>query len=197
MPWIPIYITSKDADQLLNWLNNEEQVAFIVRDSENRLIAKPSLDKLQEGRICIWHIPSGPIPWPRKKKGIFGTKEWIDSVVDPWAGWDEEVVGGDGNVWFGSSYVGVFWLNANTVSARSDNAIGLSSFEWIGNHYSVLGRNAPEITSKWWRRLSGWIGRNSQRVPRSGRLDGNDKEIYAFNDAVSFLSAGGGRDDNP
>jgi hypothetical protein len=101
MPWLPIYADSIDFEEILGWLNASEELAFIVPNGPGRWIAVPTTEAIQKSRICLWHIPSGPLPLlhphPSKK---------IDPISDPWAGWEELRVGAD-NPYFGAGHPGI------------------------------------------------------------------------------------------
>ena len=196
MPWIPLYLTQSDAGELLKRLNADEEIAFIRRESPNSLVATETLAAVTDGRLCLWHIPSGPLPWYRQKKRWFVSRTWLDEVPDPWRGWPEEMAAADGNPWFGN-HAGIIWWNVATQSVTTPGAIGMSGFEWIGNRYAPLGFAAPDATNRWWRRLRAWIDRRCRKVPRFGPIAGSDAEIFTFPGAFAFLENGGARDENP
>jgi hypothetical protein len=192
MPWLPLYVDNADLQQLLSWLNSDEEIAFIVSDGPKRWKAVSSLDKFGRGCYCIWHLPSGPLP-------LLGLGTIKDSEVpDPWAGWTELRTGADPDTpYFGAGHPGIIWLNARPTACRNPKAIGLSSFEWIGNRYRVLGRPAAETTEKWWQRLRKSVKKVSHRIPRVGPCDGPLPEIWAFPSAHVAILSGVPRDSNP
>jgi hypothetical protein len=73
----------------------------------------------------------------------------------------------------------------------------MSGFEWIGNHYKVIGSPAEPVTEKWWHRLRRKIKRDAQRIPREGPPDGPHPEIWALPGALAQIEAGMPRDANP
>ncbi len=122
----------------------------------------------------------------------------VDFISDPWSGWTELRAGADGICpYFGPGHVGIIWLNQRPISRRVSDGVGLSSFEWIGNHYSLIGSRAPEVTEKFWQRLRRWAKKSAVRIPRSGPLDGAHPEIYAFPSALAGFRNGRDRDSNP
>lgn len=74
----------------------------------------------------------------------------------------------------------------------------LSSFEWIGNHYRIIGTAADPATEAWWKRLRHSMkSLNATRIPRSGPLDGPDAEAWALPSALAKIRAGAPGDVNP
>ena len=193
MPWLPIYADSVDFEEVLGWLNTSEELAFIVTDGPGRWIAVPTIQAIESPRICLWHVPSGPLPLLHPQPS-----QAIGSISDPWAGWEELRAGADSsNPYFGAGHPGIIWLNVRPKSYRDPNAIGLSSFEWVGNHYSVIGRKADESTERLWRKMRRWAQKSAIKIPRSGALDGPNAEIFAFPSAIAAFKDGAQRTDNP
>lgn len=192
MPWLPLYVDDADSQQLLSWLNTDEEIAFIVSDGPKQWKAVHSIESIVNGRYCLWHAPSGPLP-------LVGHGTIKDGQVrDPWAGWTEVRTGANPNTpYFGAGHPGIVWLNARPISHRNSKAIGLSSFEWIGNYYRIIGNPAPEVTEKWWQRLRKAVKKVARRIPREGPCDGADAEIWAFPSAYESILSGTPRDSNP
>ena len=193
MPSLPMYAGPTDFESIRAWLNAEVEIAFLVSDGPGKWIAVSKIPSFTQERICLWHTPSGRLP-------LLGpTHHDPDGVVrNPWDGWTERRPGADPTTpYFGAGHPGIIWLNARPRGHTSPESIGLSSFEWIGNWYRLIGRSAPEVTSRWWQRLRRWIKRAAKRVPRTGRLDGPDPEIWALPEAYHLLLVGTPRDDNP
>jgi len=193
MPWIPIYADDTDFQVLHGWLNQNEEIAFVISDGPSRWRAVHTVPSIDSRRICLWHIPSGPLPLlhPHPSKRI-------DSITDPWSGWSGLRDGADKSCpYFGAGHPGVFWLNHWPHGRREPQNIGLSSFEWIGNRYSVIGSPAPEVTEKFWQRLRRWIKKMAIQIPRSGPVDGEHPEIWAFPSALAAFRNGCSRDSNP
>jgi hypothetical protein len=191
LPWLPLYVDDADLEQLMSWLNTDEEIAFIVSDGPKQWKAVPSLEKIASGRYCIWHLPSGPLPLV----GYGSIKD--GQVFDPWAGWTEVRTGADPSTPYFGSHAGIIWLNAWPTSYRNDAAIGLSSFEWIGNRYRIIGKPAPEATEKWWQRLRKSVKKVARRIPRNGPCDGPYLEIWAFPSAYEAIISGVSCDSNP
>jgi len=192
MPWLPIYATEQDIQSIFEFLNNEEEIAFIVSDGPGKWIPKKQLQYEGDIRYCIWHVPSGPLPLIRQNDQEDGL------IEDPWQGWKEERSGSDPkNPYFGAGHPGIIWLNARAVSKRNPNSIGLSSFEWIGNWYRIIGNAAPEATEKFWKRMGRRVKKGAIRIPRDGAWDGEKPEIWALPDAQIKIKSGIERDNNP
>ena len=193
MPWLPLYMDDVDAQQIAALLNSDASIAFIVSQGPGRWVAQHSLTELADARFCIWHIPSGPLPL----LGPGGASSL--TVGDPWAGWAELRSGFDRRQpYFGAGHPGVIWWNLRTKSRSAPDRIGLSSFEWIGNHYRVIGSAADTSTEQWWAGLRKSLRKQEAgRIPRTGPLDGPDPEIWAMPSALAKIVSGVPRDDNP
>ena len=193
MPWLPIYADSNDFEEILGWLNAAKELAFIVSDGPGRWIAVPTIEAIQNSRICLWHVPSGPLPLLHPHPS-----NEIDSISDPWAGWEELRVGAASSYpYFGPGHPGVFWLNVRPKSLRDPSAIGMSSFEWIGNHYWAIGQRADGSTKKFWQMMRRWAQKAAIKIPREGPLDGPRSEVFAFPSAVAAFNDGTRRAANP
>ena len=189
MPWLPLYANSDDFDEIREWLNSEESVGFLVSCGPKKWVAVNKLDAWTSPRIALWHIPSGPLPLLAEEPSAEDGE-----IADPWSAWTERRTGADPTTpYFGAGHPGVIWFNLHSSNGR----IGLSSFEWIGNHYQIIGSAANPDTEKWWRRLGRRIKRDAVRVPRSGPVDGGKPEIWALPSALSAIKAGAKRDSNP
>jgi hypothetical protein len=187
-----MYIDDVDVNELLDWLNKHPDVAFIVADGPGRWIARNEIALAGDSRFCIWHTPSGPLP-------LVGRQGYPDEIVGaPWTGWEERRQGADPrDPYFGVGHPGVIWWNVKTKSARTDG-IGLSSFEWIGNHYKILGNAAPPETEAFWKSLRRLVkSRHAIRVPRAGAVNWPRPEIWTFPSAYRKIAAGMARDLNP
>lgn len=192
MPWLPMYIDATDAEALLGILNSDSSIAFIVRDGHGRWRARNSVTALHQGRHCLWHHPSGPLPL------VQPAALSKDEIPDPWSGWVDATHAEQRETpYFGPGHPGVIWLN---VRANNDGThINISSFEWIGNHYAALGSSASPLTQKWWKQLNKNIKRlGGVLVPRHGPIEGANKgTVWALPSALSRITNGATRDANP
>jgi hypothetical protein len=200
MPWLPMYLHAIDVKIVLDRLDGDKELAWIIPRGPGRWIAVPKHPRLagyEYGRYALWHVPSGPLPLIASQGQARTSEAWID---DPWKGWNELRPGADPQVpYFGAGHSGVYWLNLRVAASPVEGLarIGMSSFEWIGNHYRIIGRPAEKATELHWKRLRSWAGRNAERIPRSGPVDGPGAEIYAFPTALRAIRAGATRSPNP
>src|SRR5689334_7347129 len=103
MSWLPIYADSNDFRDIHEWLNSCEELAFIVADGPQKWRAVNSIPELQPGRVCLWHVPSGPLPLVHPPP----SRE-TSEIADPWGGWQELRAGADPGVpYFGPAHVGI------------------------------------------------------------------------------------------
>lgn len=188
MAWLPFYASENDIPALLSHLNASEDLAFIVSDGPGKWIAKNAIDALADGRHCLWHVASGPLPLFR------GAKVPPGEIANPLVGWSEVRAGADPtNPYFGAGHPGVFWLNLYsrvTDRVSGESLVGLSSFEWIGNHYKSIGVAAKSETEKYWKSLALWMKTLAVKVPRGGPRQPTPPEIWAFSDAQALFEAG-------
>jgi hypothetical protein len=213
---LPIFADEFDAPHLVDWLNGEEDIAFIVSDGPQRWKAVRKVSGIKNGRHALWHVPSGPLP--RVKK--YGDTE---PIANPWRGWKERHPGRDSTTpWFGGVCTSVFNLELNTIwppdwvrvnpesvaafvvmrldsSASEEEAdletvwdtptgsdepiLGLSHFDWLGNHYRLIGYGASPLGIQWWKRLRRWVARSSTRL-QAGRFS-----FWAFPSALEKLKS--------
>lgn len=204
MPWIPLYADQRDFQWLTSWLNDEPDIAWIVSDGRKRWKALNAIEAGNQGRYCLWHAPSGALPLLTQHAArlprwtLLARPLQAQFVSNPWQGWKEKMTGADrSQPFFGAGHPGVFWLNMRPLGTVGSGSIGLSSFEWIGNRYRVLGDGANPTTEKWWRRLRRQIAKRAVRIPREGSTDGPKTEIWALPSAFQSIRNGTLRELNP
>jgi hypothetical protein len=189
MPWLPVYADRQDIEQVIALLNADGEAAFIVPVGPRQWRAVERLEGFADGRYCIWCHSGGGLPLIRPK----GKRNGV--VRNPWAGWTEEVTGMDPDTpYFGPGHPTVIWFDIRT---PAEGVIRMSSFEWIGNHYRVLGSAAPAAVEKWWQRLKRAVTKSAKRIPRTGPVSGPRPEIWALPSAYAKIGAGAPRTDNP
>jgi hypothetical protein len=188
MPWLPMYLLGSDVEILLDHLDADEELAWVVGGS-GRWRASARRAAAVGPRTALWHVPSGPLPLPSAE--MMAAPDWID---DPWHGWSERRITDPDVPWFGPSSPKYYWLNLRTAE---HGPIPISSFEWIGNRYRLIGRAADPATERHWRRLGRWAAKVGAKIPRSGPLNGPRPEVHAFPEALAAIAAGRGRAVNP
>ena len=187
MPWLPFYASATDYGAIRDHLNSEASLAYITSAGPGKWVAVRTVESLVSGHHCLWHIPSGPLPLLR------GKDQDNDQILDPFVAWTEVHPGADPSTpYFGAGHPGVFWLNLNVegVSKQGDSVVGLSSFEWIGNHYRIIGNAAQPETEAYWKVLRRWVAKSAVNVPRGGPSKLSPPEIWAFSGAQLQFSQG-------
>jgi hypothetical protein len=212
MPWIPMYLVDADVKQLCAMLNDDPDIALVVPDGVNRWKAQRKVPKLPNGEHALWHIPSGPIELESKDY-----KANPKIVRNPFKGWRARIPEFErdhgGVPWFGPGPLGIFRLTirrtagtkrdifspmtARPWTAPANEVIGLSTFGWIGNHYSIIGYKAPKATELYWNTLRRRIAKAAVKIPSDGPLGGKYKSIWAFPAALAEIKRGRKRADNP
>jgi hypothetical protein len=200
MAWTPMYLLSEDVAILNDWLNQEDEIAFLVSNGKNKWIAtkqhdimgdieKQKFGKTNFAEYKLWHVPSGPLPlsWTR---GVIKSKQHSEDDVkisNPWAGWTEIMIGANSRVpYFGAGHPGVISL---VIKISNDGEIPMSSFGWIGNHYKIIGNAADPTTEMFWNKLKRMVKKIGTHIPRSNSAGGK-KEIYAFPVAYKEIQNG-------
>ena len=190
LPWLPLYLAYDDLTLISNWLSADEDIALITSTGPSEWKAVSNFDITVTGKYCLYHKRSGGLPLLPKTGN--SAPEIIQNPSD---GWREQRSGANPNLpYFGAGTPSVFWFN---VRMEENGVIGLSSFEWIGNHYSIIGNSAPELAKKWWNKLKRWSKKNAVRIPRSGAIEGAKPEIWTFRAAFKEIESGKGRAPNP
>ena len=206
MPWLPLYATPADLDMVIQWLNEDDEIAFVMPDGPERWIARKAISCIDRARYCLWHVPSGPLPLLgdggaviREVRGWLATRMGIpmpsrsprrhvdDWIADPWKGWRGSIGANPTQPYFGS-HPGIIWFNA-AIQAE-EQVVPMSGFEWIGNRYKPLGRGATRATEEWWRRLRRRVANAATRVPRGGPTSTMPLEIYALPGALEAFERG-------
>lgn len=197
---LPFYAVDDDFRVIVDWLNQDEEIAFIVSEGPTRWKAVRQINFHHVPKDCsLWHVPAGQLP-------LVGSGEEGRVVEDPFSGWEDprfqqrsqyaDFVPSP-SPYFGPGCPVVIDLSFRP-KGRLVDSVGLSNFGWIGGHYSSIGSPAPEEPRKWWDKLRRWMDKTSaKRIGRSGPMSGDDKEIYCFRGAYELFLIGTPRDENP
>ncbi len=210
MAWLPMYLLAEDAVILNDWLNQEEEIAFLVSNRQKKWIAKKEhnitadigTQKFGDGydfvipnyaEYNLWHIPSGGLPLLNANtdgvKLKLDKEDWEEEnkIENPWLGWTEMRTGINSRVpYFGAGHPGVMHLKINLAH---DPEIRMSSFGWIGNHYKIIGNGANELTEKFWGKLKRRCKKIATQIPRCNHPTAK-KEIFAFPAAYAAIKDG-------
>lgn len=193
-----MYLDQTDAPLLVNMLNADDDIAFIVMENKPwlgspRWRAVRTLAAIEDRRYCLWHIPGPALLLPGKNPD--GSAD--TPVENPWEPWQARADSSfPGCPFLGAGHPAVFWLDLRLASHKTSGGVGLSSFEWIGNRYKSLGNPAASVTTKRWNALKHWVRDRAQLIPRWGPLDGPENEIWAFPSALARIRQGIPRDSN-
>ena len=190
MSWLPVYISKEDLKNVSSWLCDEPNIALIKSVEPGKWQAFNDFSIETSGRYCLYHTECGPLPLISDSM-----LEEDGTIEDPFSGWQELKSGAEKDIpWFGPGHTAIFWFNVRQVEG---DMIGMSSFEWIGNHYSSIDGPAPDAAKKWWARLGRWIKKQSKRIQRRGEVFGDNNEIYAMESALQSINGGCKRAFNP
>ena len=197
MAEIFVYMTSADGDVIREWINAEDEIAWIVKAAqvgrEYHWKAVHSLDRLEQGEYKLWHTSSGVLNIPS------GSRNVPDAIIaDPFAGW-VQTLGSEARLvpWFGGNLPGPFTFYFSPSGRRGSDSIGRSGFNWLGNRYAAIGKPAPVASRKWWARLGRYVRSHATEVPWPYPAGIGRHKAYVFPDALIRVSNRVGLDANP
>jgi hypothetical protein len=202
MAWLPMYLLKPDIEFLNDWLNQEDDIAFLVSNGSKKWIARKEhninfdIDSQTNNsfikRYSLWHIASGALPLLGGNSGAVSLRlnkdDFIqETIADPWKGWTEKRTGADSSTpYFGAGHPGIFHL---TIKMPANNEIPISGIEWIGNHYRIIGNGADKTTEAFWNKLRRMAKKVATQIPRCNDSMGRN-EIYAFPKAYEEIRNG-------
>lgn len=198
MPGLIFYATRADSESLRQWINEEKDIAWIVKtreqDNTYEWKAVERLDSLAEQCYALWHVGSGPLNVPSGKTDV------PDSIVaDPFQGWRQTLGYPNGTEpWFGGNLPGPYSLTFAEHGCEAPDSLARSEFSWLGDRYKSIGKPAHPLALKWWQRLTRFIERSTTKIPwaeTANRL--RSLPAYVFPDAAIQLREGRHRDINP
>ena len=197
-----MYLLKSDVELLNDWLNNEDEIAFLVPNGSKKWIAKKQYDILADSNLpnqssiyqqySLWHVPSGSLPLLGSNRGfaslIFNEKDSVEEkITDPWNGWTEARTGANPNrPYFGPGHPGVFQLD---IKLFPDGEIPISGIQWIGNHYKIIGNGADKSTEFFWNKMRRMAKKIATQIPRCNDGKGRN-EIFAFPNAYEEIKNG-------
>src|SRR5688572_9974713 len=119
MPNIPFYADSTDFQTIHSWLNDCDELAFIVADVYQGWRAVNYVPEPLVGRACLWHVPSGSLLL------VYPASDEIGKVIDPWSGWQELCPEANpSRPYFRPGHPGIIWLDAHPTSRFDSEGIG-------------------------------------------------------------------------
>jgi hypothetical protein len=68
VPQVSFVADEDDFANILAYLYDRPDIAFIVADGPGRWRTVQLLDRIDVDRIALWHIPSGPLPLPQSNR---------------------------------------------------------------------------------------------------------------------------------
>ena len=189
-----MYLDLDDLPMLEQFLNDDEQILFVVRTGESLFQTfKPF--KLRPNMECtLWHLPCGKIPLAcRDAKGRITVDPCIPTASQLGAISLELQVRPRKYQTLVPRACGQLYDLCNF---DDDSAIGRSDFGWIGNRFSSCSERPNKKTELWWNRLRRWISKNAIKIPFYGPIDGPRRDAWAFPAAYSAIKSGTPRSAN-
>jgi hypothetical protein len=179
--------------------------SFVLSDtlSQQRWKAVRSVPRLRDGKHCLWHVPSGPLPLPIDRNTG-------QAVADAWSGWMETRPRSDPTMPnFVPGHPAEIYLEVWTRHRPYSQAeraslpmllsywtgehdvLVLSTFGWIGDYYAP----APPAAWSWWRRLEAWMAVQTTSIGGFPNSDddgglGEGVSFWALPSALEKLKSG-------
>lgn len=187
--WLPLYMVAEDVPLLRTRLNDDPEIAFILRDGPGRWRAVRHADDIH-GKMMLWHMPGGALP-------LLHRQGEDTPIENPFAGWTEERPGLDQSVpYFGpyspSSLLLRIWVPG--WRGLPPGCVDISDVSWPALRAM---RSPPSPTRQWWNQLRKWVRQHAHRITRRGPLEGSRADIWAMPAALHAIKAGLERADNP
>jgi hypothetical protein len=188
MPNLSFFADEHDAPLLLERLNDDPEVSFLVDDagpivggsewtwSRYRLMTR--LPSIADGEHHLWHVAGHPFPsghervHPDPALSVIHFTLW--SRHRPYA--EDELQSLPARV--------SHWTKGHPFLASSH-------LSWLGNRYSIIGAPAHPATVKWWARLQRWMRSHATPLKVHSQVT-----FYAFPSALERLRAGVAYDAN-
>ena len=182
---ILFYADKNDLKSIEEYFNQHPEIAFIVPDGPRRWRAVKTVSGLRRKSVALWHVLSGPPPLLHPLPSNEETR-----ISNPWRGWKELRSVGKVAPYFGPDDTGIIWFNRRLCGKYKPANLGMSSFGWVGSYFS----KAKKSTEQFWKDLRAWVKANATLIPRTGRVNGPRREIWAFPSALAAFKRGQGRD---
>jgi hypothetical protein len=182
MPSILVYALESDLQTIVDYLNEDPDIAYVISDGPRRWRTVDRMAKLIAGHHALWHRPGEALP-------LVGASDAEPDrpILNPDAGWEERLPSAvPGQPFFGS-HPSVVWLH---ISTGQPGIVPMSAVGWIGNRYRAIGQGATPATNKWWQRLQRWIKSQTVTVPRGNLQTSALKDVAAFPAALEQLKNG-------
>lgn len=195
MPSLALYLEVEDLRLLVDRIDSDDELAWIVPRRGGGWVARPSLDIKLARWVTLWHTPGGPLPLlvPVAGSRRLERRGWI---ADPFAGWPDEFGGAELEPRLGDP-PGVFRLRLcvrGGPGERPDQPeVGLSALGWIGRHYAAIGSVPEKSTERCWNRLRTWVMATGVRISRRDPLEAERAsrlDAFAFPAALAAIRAG-------
>jgi hypothetical protein len=188
MPWIPLYLSGADYQQVIDIFNCDPDVCFVVGNGDGAWRAVDEISVAGEETYTIWHTPSGPFRSLSPSRNLF-------LVEEKSADWIAKSVRGNPKqpmIWAGGQ-PGVIHLELKGCTADEGAPIALSGLQWVGNKTNIQrGMPTSECTEVWWNALRRGLKKQATVVPYGGLNGIGRRDVYAFPQAIAEMQAGRG-----
>jgi hypothetical protein len=179
--------------------------SFLLSDtfSQQRWKAVRTVARLRDGKHCLWHVPSGPLPLPLDCR-------MGQAVADAWSGWVESRPASDPTMphfvpGHPAEIYLELWTRHRSYSAAEraslpmlvsywtgeQDILVLSTFGWVGDYCGP----APQTAWNWWQGLEAWMTVHATGIggfPNPDEDGGPEAGVsfWAFPSALEKLKSG-------
>jgi len=196
MAEILIYMVEDDVPILVDWLNGEENVAWVLKVAQvgclYRWQAFHTIASVAPGEYCLWHTQFQRLTIPSGSPRVMDT-----AILDPFLGWNQWLDHDRAQTpWFGALHPGPFHFCYNPKGHEAPNSIGRSGFSWLADYFRPIGHGADLDSKKWWQRLRRFVKKETVRVSWPPDIDSRLR-AYVFPRANEMHMLGTPLDVNP
>jgi len=197
MPAIQFYAAEDDFIEILDFLNKDVDIAFIVNEKPKSFKAVETLTTEQfNSEFIIWHTSASLPKQSPKNLSSIELIEWNKNpeiIEEPFLGWEYEGLTHKGFPNFNNSPAIIqFEKTSMTDTFENGETIAQSSFSWVGNYFSIMGSKPDPVVQKWWNRFKRTIKKLSVQItnPAPRQNEFNPKPyIYLLPAALSAHKA--------
>jgi hypothetical protein len=193
-----VYATKHDADPIRKWINNDPDIAWIVKIAEQGSTchwkAVSAIDSIEEQTYALWHMRSGSLNIPS------GDRNVPDAIVsDPFTGWFQTMQrSGATEPWLGVNLPGPYSFAFAESGREAPGSLARSEFCWLEDRYKSIGKPANPEAKLWWRKLRRFLEKSSIQVPWASVTNQKRRIMaYVFPEAKFQIDQGRHRDLNP
>jgi len=194
---IQLYIDQEDFRQIVQLLDSDEEIAYLLNQGKGQWCAYHVLPKLNEFAklnrfsVDLWHIPAGGVPLQSEAFYFDAAKQ--PTVPDPFKGWHAWDALNNKHIDHIGSHPTVLSLEICFLTknhGEDDIKIGRSRLFWIAGRYETSLKEGLDKTRVWWRRFKGKLTKISHRIPIGNDPKSKGIDHLALSSAYNKIQKG-------